>query len=50
MTKQTKMTEAEAMKAAEELLKVFGEISRECYEREQHEVVAFDIETGKVVK
>ena len=38
------MTEAEAMKAAEELLAMFDEISRECFEREQDTVTTFVID------
>lgn len=39
-----KITEAEALKAAEELLKQFDKISRECFEREQDKIVTFKID------
>lgn len=38
------MTEKEAMKAAEELMKVFDQISRDCFEREQDTIETFTID------
>lgn len=43
----TKMSEKEAMKAAEQLLAKFAKIDRECFEREQHVVTTFEIEPSK---
>ena len=47
MTKR--MTEAEAMKAAEDLMKTFAKIRRESIKREIGTVECFDVETGKKV-
>lgn len=44
------ISEAEAMKAAEDLLKMFDKIDRECFEREQDQIVSLDINTGKIIK
>lgn len=38
------ITEAEAMKAAEDLLKMYEQIDRECFEREQDTVKTFVID------
>ena len=38
------MTEKEALKAAEALLKQFEKISRECFEREQDKITTFKID------
>lgn len=38
------MTEKEAMEAAEELMKVFDQISRDCFEREQDTFETFTID------
>lgn len=37
------MSKEEAMKAAEELMAIFGQIDKECFEREQHKVETFEI-------
>lgn len=46
----TKMTEDQALKAAEELLAMYAQIEREHFEKEQHKVECFDIETGETIK
>ena len=43
------MTKEEAMKAAEQLLKMFEKIDRECFEREQDTITTLNIETGEII-
>lgn len=44
------MTKEEATKAAEQLLKMFEKIDRECFKREQDTITTINIETGEIIR
>lgn len=44
------MSYEDGLNAADELLKMFAKIDRECLEREQDTMVSVNLETGEIIK